>query len=298
MAKKKKKIIETPIEEPILPQDAPEEVIDIDTSVEEEATIEEIQQIDEAEPLASPENSDNNTAMPRSRVRRTVERQSKKTFFLTTIGILLLLGLLIFYGPQLLIQLSLILGDRKEATQQQKENQSQLYIAPPILDEQPSATNSAKINISGNALEADQIRLYVNEKVVDVTKPAKDNSFEFTNIQLKEGENVIQAIAIIKDQKSGFSEDMTINYLKEPPELTIESPENGAIYTGGDSMLTIKGKTDPSVRITINGNFVIMRDNGNFSHEFQLQNGDNKITIVATDDAGNRTEKELSVKYE
>lgn len=296
MAKKKRKIIETPIEEPTPPQVTSEEVTD--SVVSEETVVAEIPSTDEETPLASPENSDNNTAMPRSRVRRTVERQSKKTFFLTTIGILLLLGLLIFYGPQLLIQLSLILGDRKEATQQKKENQSQLYIAPPILDEQPSATNSAKINISGNALEADQIRLYVNEKVVDVTKPAKDNSFEFTNIQLKEGENVIQAVAIIKDQKSGFSDDITITYLKEPPELTIESPENGAIYTGGDSMLTIKGKTDPSVRITINGNFVIMRENGNFSHEFQLQNGDNKITIVATDDAGNRTEKELSVKYE
>jgi len=61
--------------------------------------------------------------------------------------------------------------------------------------------------------------------------------------------------------------------------------------------LHVHGKTDPNVKVTINDFWAIVDDSGNYSYNLSLKSGDNPIKIVATDDAGNNTEKDLKISY-
>ena len=63
------------------------------------------------------------------------------------------------------------------------------------------------------------------------------------------------------------------------------------------STVKVLGKTDPGVRVTVNGFWAVIDENNNFSYNLPLQNGENMIKIEAIDQAGNKTEKEIKVTY-
>lgn len=253
----------------------------------------------EADALGTPTINNNNEPMPRSRMRWATEQRSKKTLLITTLSLLALIGVLLAFGPSLLVNFSVLLGNLNGSEEKTNTNETPSYIAPPVLDPQPDATNSARIHVSGvaSAGTQDQIKLYVNDEVLDVTHPKTNDMFTFDNVPLKEGENEIKAITIIKDKKSDYSSPITILYLKEPPELIIDEPKDGDSFNGDDSPFMVKGKTNPGARVTINDFLPITKDDGTFSYSLPLQNGENKIKVIATDKAGNKTEKEIKVTY-
>jgi len=77
------------------------------------------------------------------------------------------------------------------------------------------------------------------------------------------------------------------------PSLSISEPEDGS--TVDQDSVTVKGTTDISATIEINDKKVD-NDLGDFSKEIDLKEGENTITIVVTDPAGNQTKKELTIK--
>ncbi len=84
-----------------------------------------------------------------------------------------------------------------------------------------------------------------------------------------------------------------------PPSLTINSPEDGAEVT--EDTVTVSGtvtdKESGVASLTINGNPVDVSKDGSFSYTVTLTEGTNTITIVATDKAGNKTTKTITVTY-
>lgn len=249
--------------------------------------------------LETSQQKDQNTTMPRSHLRRTLVKQSRKTLFLSGLGLVVIIVLLIIFGQELLVNFSVLLGNTKNGTNNEKTQEEKIiYIAPPLLDPQPEATNSATINVTGvepSDLKT-QVKLYVNDELADVVKPDSDNSFQFENIELKEGKNEIRAIAEFEKEKSVDSNILIISYLKNAPELNIEYPQDGTKFTG-QSNLTIKGKTDSGNTVLVNDYIAITKNDGSFTYNFNMQNGDNKIKITAQNEAGNKTEKEIKVVY-
>lgn len=73
-----------------------------------------------------------------------------------------------------------------------------------------------------------------------------------------------------------------------PPALTVTSPENN--LKTNTNKVTVAGTTNDAtstnVTITVNGTNVPVGEDGSFSYELTLENGENTITIVATDGAG------------
>lgn len=65
----------------------------------------------------------------------------------------------------------------------------------------------------------------------------------------------------------------------EPPELTIYSPQQGYILNTPN--LRVTGKTDPEVRVLINGTKVMQGESGDFSANLNLTTGVNTIVISA-----------------
>ncbi len=231
----------------------------------------------------------------KSRMRRTLERQSKRNVFLMGLGVILIIILLVMYGQSLIINFSLLMGKTKKQTSEQTTTDAITYIAPPVLDPVSSATNSASAIFTGQITNADQVKLYINDELVDVAKP-KSSSFIFDDVELQEGTNKIVAFAWVKDKKSEQSNTITVKYLKNPPEITIDQPNDGDSFRGS-SALTVKGKTDPENTVTVNGILAITKDNGSFSSDVVLNSGENKIHIEVTDKAGNKTTKDITVTY-
>lgn len=233
--------------------------------------------------------------MRKSRLNKYSERKTRRTILLNIIGIIIVLYLLLKFGIGLLINFSLFLSGSKD--QQSSINQKTLdYIAPPTLNPLPSATNSAKITISGSASNNSNIELFINNEKIDETIANDKSQFTFNNV-LKNGSNQIKARIIIKDKKSDFSNTINVTYVSSAPNLEISSPQDGQQFKKDQNTTNVTGKTDPGVNITVNGFWAVIDDANNFSYNLLLQNGDNEIKVVAIDQAGNKTEKTIKVNY-
>lgn len=84
--------------------------------------------------------------------------------------------------------------------------------------------------------------------------------------------------------------------LNQPAFLSIESPANQ--FVTQDRRIDILGKTDPDATVTVNGISVLVRGDGKFFDQVQLDSGVNKITIVATSRFGKTTTIVLEVGYQ
>ncbi len=75
--------------------------------------------------------------------------------------------------------------------------------------------------------------------------------------------------------------------LRRAPMLDIESPTNQTVVS--NRRVDILGKTDPDATVTINGTSVLIRSDGKFFDQVNLEPGVNVITIIATSRLGKTT---------
>ncbi|MGH7245771.1 MAG: Ig-like domain-containing protein [Candidatus Levyibacteriota bacterium] len=237
--------------------------------------------------------------MYRSRLSRTADKKTKQKLILSLIGIVFVLFFLVKWGVPLLVNFSLFLGNIKGGSQTNATNSanSNIVLLPPTLNPAVNATNSATITISGSSVPSVAVQLYVNNDLVDVTDTKNDGSFTFNNVSLPSQQNTIKVKAKKDTKESDFSDQISVTYINKAPNLSVDSPQDGQSFSKDPNSVNVKGKTDPNVRVTVNDFWAIVDDSGNYSYTLTLQNGDNQIKVVATDAAGNKTEKDLKVTY-
>lgn len=237
--------------------------------------------------------------MRRSRLNKNFEKKSQKTLILSIIGILIVLFLLFRFGIDILVSFSTFISGSKGSQTAQQANQIN-YIAPPILNPLVSATNSAQIVITGKGTKGQTINLYINNTQTDQIQTDKNGAFVF-NESLKNGDNQIKTRAEYNGKQSDFSDIINVAYKNSPPTLDLSSPSDGQTFNknqiGTGNTISVSGKTDLGSTVTVNGFWAVVDDNNNFSYTLPLQNGDNQIKIIATDQAGNKTEKDIKVNY-
>jgi bacillopeptidase F len=100
--------------------------------------------------------------------------------------------------------------------------------------------------------------------------------------------------------KSLSSKPIYIYYSNEKPILEINSPSDNQTIKGGDKKVTVSGKTnsDKEIVININGIMTIVGSDGSFSQNININEGDNNITITASDKTGNVTSESRKVIYQ
>lgn len=223
-----------------------------------------------------------------------MEQKTKKNLLLSILGIILVLLFVFKFGLPLLINLSLFLSGSK-GSQEQLDKKDQSFIAPPILNSFPQATSSARITISGVASKDQTISLYINSDLIDETKTEENGNFSFEPT-LRSGENTIKVKTVVGNKESEFSKSVTVVLKSAPPSLKITSPSDGQSFKDQNTV-DIQGTTDSDVKITVNGFWAITDNQGLFSYRLPLQNGENKIKIIATDIADNKKELEIKVTY-
>ena len=235
--------------------------------------------------------------MVRSRLRNYQDRKERRQIFLTLGGIVGVFLFLAIFGVRILVAFSLFVDQLRGSTPKDQQ-QSQTIILPPQLDPLPTAVNSTEIQITGKAKGDVTILLYVNEEQSDKVKVKEDASFTFSNVKLKEGTNTISAKAMDeKNNTSDLSEVLTVQVKKSKPTLDITTPSENEEITGEKQITTVTGKTEPDNSVTINDRFVVVKSDGSFSYDLSLKEGEQTITIIAKDQAGNETKVERKVTY-
>ena len=224
---------------------------------------------------------------------RSTRRLVKKTRrnLLTTIIIctIILYATIVWILPNLIEGLGIITGFFKPSgkiTQSVSENTN---LAPPVLNIPYEATNSAQIDIVGYSTSGAKVEIYVDDELKTTATVSEDGSFKATDIDLNLGTNNIYGKTLDLEEKSSLpSKTIKLIYDGDKPSLDISEPTDGT--TTKDKKIKVSGKTEPGVQVTISDNQVIVNSDGNFSSELSLNDGENTLTIKATDHASNFAE--------
>lgn len=232
----------------------------------------------------------------RSRLdRKTNDQMTKKTVFLGIITIVC--GLLVLvYGLPLLIRFSIFLGEGKNKKNNTTEEKVMPPLAPRILRDF-EATNSATLKIRGYAESKVKVELFKNDISIGSTEVSENGDFVFDKITLEVGDNFFSAVASTEKAGNGDgSETMKVVYDVTAPSLALTNPSEESLTV--DSIdFDIVGKTDKGSSVLINNRIVKVDDDGGFKEKWQLTIGKNDLIIIARDEAGNETKKNISITY-
>lgn len=220
--------------------------------------------------------------------------QVRKSFMLAFISIII--AFLIFsYGIGVLSGFAEILNKIFTNDKDSQTERSDL-LQPPILDELPQATNSAKIKISGLSFQGKKALVFLNGEKVSETEVSADR-FLFDDFSLKDGVNEIKAKSVGENNlESDFSVAFTIVLDKKEPEFIVDSPTEDQSFSG-NNRISVKGKVEEDAQVLANGFLANVNTEGNFEVFVPLNEGDNEIEIKAIDIAGNIKSQKIKVHF-
>lgn len=236
--------------------------------------------------------------MERSRLTSRSLKQSKKQFYGSLIGIVVLISITLNFGPYLIGGIGNLIDTITGKSKQTIILRSDASLEPPVLDSLSRATPSELIDVTGRSFYPDgKVELFVNDLRYSAVEVDKNLDFEIKDIKLSSGENTLK-VRVTKDGKnSAFSKDYKISYLKDEPKLEITTPQDKASFSKEDQETKVQGKTDPDNTVRVNGFIAIVDFEGNFSYVYKLSEGENKLTITSENSAGKVVTKEITVSY-
>jgi bacillopeptidase F len=232
-----------------------------------------------------------------SRLARKEEKRSiRQAIFYGGLIFILALGI-IFLGIPVLIKMAIFLGNLRSSSMP-VELKDTLPPTPPVLKPLPEATNSAQLVVGGFAESGATVKIFLTGGEEKEVVADNEGTFTFDNLKLTLGKNEIYALATDKaGNKSVESEKIIVWYDNTPPELEITQPTDKMTISEEDNKLEVIGKTDPEATVLVNEHLVVVDREGNFKYPLTLSLGENEIKIMATDKAGNQTEKSLIITY-
>lgn len=235
-----------------------------------------------------------NSTMP-TRLERHASKQLHSRIITFVIILALIVIFLVTIGLPLLINASVAIGKMFSKNTDQENNAQAL--GDFSVNEIPSATNSASINVSGNVENLSELEIYLNGDKEDTLDLSDQQDFSTTITGLHSGENQIYFLAKVKNSTATKKSDSyTVIYANQKPKLEISEPSENLITPRDE--IKVAGKTDQNISVTVNDSPVTVDASGSFQTNVKLKEGENKIKIVVSDQAGNSDSKELTVKYE
>lgn len=230
----------------------------------------------------------------RSRRYRSEPNRAKRFLAYGVIGFIIIIIFLI-WGVTLIANLSNIF-DSIRGSSKTAPTHDVIAPPPPHLSALPITTGNVKITISGSSEAGATITLFKNGSSAGTMLVGNDGLFSFHDLRLAEGSNSFTARA--KDSSGNESaESNRVDVILDtvPPALSVDQPTDGQVVTS--QFLTVSGTTDPKGIVTVNNQQQIVDATGKFSGQVTLQSGDNTVTVVATDQAGNQTKVTRKVTY-
>jgi hypothetical protein len=162
-------------------------------------------------------------------------------------------------------------------------------LAPPQISIPFEATNSATMDIKGYST-GKKVQIFLDDQLKQTADVDSSGNFNASDIDLSLGTNNIYGKSLDeKNQESLPSKTFKVIYDDTNPTLEINNPPDGAEIQG-ERKLNITGKTDSDAYVFINNAQAIVQQDGNFSYQISLGDGENNINIKSQDQALNITE--------
>ncbi len=227
-------------------------------------------------------------------VRKEKNKLQKQTFYYLFFGVLILLFFIFLLVPNL-IRLFFAVIDRESPFVEKDSVPPQV----PILASNPvEATFSASLDLRGFAEPKSKVIFLLNSVKSAEVQVAEDGQFAH-ELALTEGTNELSIFGVDEALNESLK---TRSYLivrdSEAPILDIIEPKDGSVIElKKNRTLTIKGKTEPEAKVTINDRLVLADKEGNFSTNYYLAEGKNELKFTATDKATNKTERKIEVEF-
>ncbi len=213
-----------------------------------------------------------------------------------SVTILALIGLfLVIIFPELVHYTGVKNSENYTPETKQVKPQTPTFNAP------AQNTKESQLTINGFGPAESQVQFIFNGEAAAeyLLNTGLNGEFSLT-IQLNEGENTLQAYAIASDGlESDLTKEYQINFDQTAPTLVIDNLKDGQEIVGKEKKnLTIKGVTEAKATVLVNTQQVKADDEGTFSLEYTLNEGDNQLEIYALDAAGNNSETlALKIKF-
>lgn len=230
-----------------------------------------------------------------SRLRKVEERKASRRIAIGFVGSIALLVFVAIFGLRILVGFSLLVDQLRGAPDGQQQS---TLLLPPILDPLPEATNSSYLTVNGRAAPGTSVILYINTEEYKKLPVEESGIFTVSDIPVEEGE--FTARAKVADEKNTSEESNIISTTidRTAPTLTIHSPQDKTTVNDGTHKVAVSGLTDEDMKVTINGRIVVLKSDGSFTYSMPLNDGENKLTIVSRDPAGNESRAERTVNYQ
>ncbi len=169
---------------------------------------------------------------------------------------------------------------------------------PPSLVLPYVATNSAQIKLAGYAEPNSQVDILLDGESVAHVEASSSGQFSL-EFNLQPGINSLSAISRDKTKnESKPSGTYQILFDNQKPKIELEGVQDNQEIVGKQNrFFTLKGKTKPKSRVLINNHIASIQEDGTFSYTTTLKEGDNPFKIEVTDQAGNRGELSLNIKF-
>lgn len=234
----------------------------------------------------------------RSRLARQENKQMAKQTVIILVAAVIFIVLFFWIGIPSLINLAVALGNSKAASKFNQETDT-IPPAPPQVNIIPVATTSANLDISGSAEAGTTIYLYQDNTKAQETTADNLGNFAFLNLTLADGSTSFYTQSI--DSAGNQSHNSTVQIItfdNQPPQLEITQPTDGSRFYGvTEQFIDIAGQTDPAATVFLNDRQLVVTGDGAFATKQELREGDNQLKFIATDEAGNKTETEISVNF-
>lgn len=235
--------------------------------------------------------------MTRLSTYRQKQFRRKVLFYVFTLALIIIL--LFTFGLKLLIQTSLIIANiaSPKKSLQTQESKDGSFFGALNIDNVPTATNSARLIVSGSITNYDTVEFYINDKKVDEKSFSSSDSFSSEIGDLEVGDNIIYLKAKATNTKdTKESQRFTVTYKNQKPTLEITEPETPKKTNKPD--IKVSGQTDKEIFIHVNEMPLVVDSSGNFQTTVMLKEGENNIIVKAEDNAGNIESKTLTITYQ
>lgn len=163
---------------------------------------------------------------------------------------------------------------------------------PPVIQlagPQADSWLNTTIAIVSGSVPADA-RVTVNGQAAQVGP----DGFFTLDVVLQDGDNIIRVVAT-DPVGNAATEERVVHVRSHGPVITLLNLPDG--LSVAEATLRVVGKVDPGSSVTLNGSAAPADAQGNFTATLALQPGQNVITFVSNDQAGNSTTLTRQVSY-
>lgn len=230
-------------------------------------------------------------AIPSRLAKREQTKVVRQTVAIIAISLVVLIGFLFVVVPTVI---RLAIGGGTTSVFQADTIAPQI----PVISAPPAAVSTKEITISGYGEPLSDIRSVLNNEEGPSIFASEDGAFEIV-LQLQENINTLSLFSIDEAKnESSLSREYEVLSLTTAPKFVIIEPTADQVFeTTSNQNISIKGESNPKVKIYVNDRLFMVNAQGIFSGSLRLNEGDNELKFRAVDLAGNEVEQTLKVAF-